>query len=124
MTLASESLGVVRLLADAVPAAGPTRARPRPLPARRPAKAPRTGAGEPRRGEAALAAVLARPGVARRLQAVPAGEVADAGAAAGLDAAAPVEAEVIVARPLTVFEDDVLGRAGSVESHFSPYAAV
>ena len=101
MTLAPEPLGVVRLLADAVPAAGPARARPRPLPARLAAEALRARADEPRRREAALAAVLARPRVARRLQAVPPREGADAGAAAAaaaVDASAAVEAEALVAR--------------------------
>ena len=100
MALAAEPLGVVRLLADAVPATGPARARPRPLPARLPAEALRARADEPCRREAALAAVLARPRVARRLQAVPPREGAHAGAsaAAAFDAAAAVEAEAVVAR--------------------------
>ena len=121
MTLATESFSVVRLFANAVPAARPTRTRPRPLPARRPTKALRALAGEPRRSEAALAAVPARPRVAHRLEAVPAGEVADAGAAAAaarVNAAAPVEAEVIVARPL-LCRRWRRSRAGTVESHLS-----
>ena len=121
MTLATESFGVVRLFANAVPAARPTRTRPRPLPARRPTKALRALAGEPRRSEVTLAAVSARPRVAHRLEAVPAGEVADAGAAAAaarVNATASVEAEVIVARAL-LCRRWRRSQAGTVESHLS-----
>lgn len=126
MTLAPESFSLVRLLANAVPAARPTKTRSRPLPTRRPTKALRALASEARRRQAAFAAVLARPRVAHRLKAVAAGEVADAGAAAatsdtrgaraGVNAAAAVEAQVVVTWQLLRRRRR---RAATVESHLS-----
>ena len=131
VALALESLSqlfvvVGRLLANAVSAAGPPRARPHSLPTRRPPEARRTLAGEPRRREAADAAVEARPRVACSLEAVASGEVACADAFPGsrgwARAAAPVEAKVLVTPPqmLLLRQDHRLGPMTAVlEIHSS-----